>query len=163
MRPLLSTLVLMLVFSACASGEDSVQEDGQPTTTTTTASGDDSTGSTAAPTTTIDLSALPSIADDIDVPVIEQLTAISGGGSRPMLEWSALDGADRYFVFVNAAAGEIYWAWRTRDTSVPVGGFPQLDEGAAGPAVSEGMTWVVMALDAESNVVGISPRRPISP
>lgn len=171
MRSAVAILVMVLAMAACGGSDDGGAADGATVSTdgtsgataTTPSSNDSTTETTAAPTTTIDVSTLPSIAADIDVPAIEQLTAVSGGGSRPMLEWTALDGADRYFVFVNAPSGGVYWAWRTSETAVPVGGFPQLDEDAAGPAVSEGMTWVVMALDAEGNVVGISPRRPISP
>jgi hypothetical protein len=169
MRSTVAVVMMVLVMAACGGSDDgatdgeTVATDGTSATTDTTTSGGSTTETTAAPTTTIDVSALPSIANDLGVPTIEQLTAVAGGGTRPLLEWTALEGTDRYFVFVSAPSGDIYWAWRTRDTAVPVGGLPQLDEDAAGPAVSDGMSWVVLAMDADGNVVGISPRRPISP
>lgn len=154
-------LSLILLAAACSStGDGTPTGQTDPDTTAAGAGETPSTTTALSPTTTV---TYPSIAADLGVALIDQHTPIDGEGRRPVLEWTAVDGAERYFVIVSAPSGAIYWGWRTSDTSVPVGGNPKLVEGAAGPAVSEGMTWIVSALDAEGNVVGISARRPISP
>ena len=155
-------LGLVLMASACsADGDGTPTTQVDPTTPTSgTAVGQVTTTTVPSSTTTV---TYPSIAVGLGVALIDQLTPIQGEGTRPILKWSAVDGADRYFVIVSAPSGGIYWGWRTTGTSVPVGGNPRLVEGAAGPAVSDGMTWIVTALDAEGNVVGISAQRPISP
>lgn len=94
---------------------------------------------------------------------VELLTPEAGGGPRPDLSWSAVPGADHYGLYVYAPSGDIYWAWQGRATSVPVGGLPRLHDDVAGPSVSEGMTWAVVAYDTDLLPVAVSPRRPISP
>jgi hypothetical protein len=91
------------------------------------------------------------------------LTPISGGGTRPLLEWEPIPDADHYGAYVYAPDGSIYWAWTGRQTSVHVGGEPQLREGAAGPSVVDGMSWAVIAYDAELLPMAVSELRPISP
>ncbi|MDX1689886.1 MAG: hypothetical protein R3290_02565 [Acidimicrobiia bacterium] len=44
-----------------------------------------------------------------------------------------------------------------------MGGEPQLLDGAPGPAVSEGMSWAVLAHDAEFRPLAVSEQRPIAP
>lgn len=155
-------LVLTPLLMACASGDGATGTSGEPgTTTPATADPDESSTTTGAGTTTT--ITYPSIAASLGVELMEQFTPTSGGGVHPILEWSAVDSAARYYVIVSAPSGRVYWAWRTEDTSIPVGGLPRLNEDAAGPAVSAGMSWVVTALDAEGSIVGISARRPISP
>jgi hypothetical protein len=105
----------------------------------------------------------PSRAAELGLMDIELLTPTEGGGRRPALEWAAVPDAAHYHVFVRAPSGRVYWAWRTSDTSVPVGGVPQLVDGAAGPSISNGMTWSVSAVDAEGKVIGLSGHRPIAP
>ena len=77
------------------------------------------------------------------------LTTASGGGTRPILAWEPVAGADRYGVYLYAPSGRLYWSWQGRETSVPVGGVPQLREDAIGPSVIERMTWMVIAYDAD--------------
>jgi len=163
-RTVLLGLALVVASAACSSSDQVAPTGdtgpGSTTTTATATTADGGTTTLAGSTTTV---TYPSNADDLGVGTIEQLTPISGGGTRPLLEWAPVDGADRYFVLVSAPSGVIYWGWRTSDTSVPVGGYPQLNEGAAGPAVSEGMTWTVTAVDADGRIIAVSPHRPIAP
>jgi hypothetical protein len=114
---------------------------GDSPETTTAATASEALPETTVPTVSED----PGVAEELGLLPIELLTAAEGGGTRPLLEWSAVDGAARYYVVVLAPNGSTYWAWRSSDTSVPVGGLPQLDPGAAGPAVAPGMTWSVLA------------------
>lgn len=90
-------------------------------------------------------------------------TPTSGGGGRPLLEWEGLDGADHYAVYLYAPDGRIYWAWMGRETAIHVGGEPRLREGAPGPNVVAGMTWAVVAYDADLLPITTSEVRPISP
>jgi hypothetical protein len=91
------------------------------------------------------------------------LTAEAGGGRRPLLAWDPVPDATRYAVFVYSPSGAAYWTWWGESTSVHVGGEPRLDDGALGPAVTEGMSWAVLAFDADGSPVAVSPRRPIAP
>jgi predicted small secreted protein len=104
-----------------------------------------------------------SAAGEAGFPGIELLTPTSGGGIRPTLEWASVEGAAHYIVSVRTPEGEGYWAWRTEDTSVPVGGLPRLNEQAAGPSIAEGMKWFVVALDESDSIIAVSNHRPISP
>jgi hypothetical protein len=90
-------------------------------------------------------------------------TPTSGGGERPLLEWERSAGAEHYVVFLYAPSGEAYWVWSGDDTSVHVGGEPQLGPGSPGPNVVEGMSWAVIAYDADMVPVAVSERRPIAP
>lgn len=166
-RIALGSALLLLV--ACSSADDGTPAvDSSPTTSTIQQSSEDGTATTTAASTTTTAASTTtvtyaSIASDLGVELIEQLTAVSGGGFRPILEWSAVAGANRYYVVVSGPSGNVYWGWRTEETSVPVGGIPRLDEDAIGPEVAEGMTWMVTALDAEGQIIAISARRPIGP
>lgn len=91
------------------------------------------------------------------------LTATSGGGARPLLEWEPVADADHYSAYVYAPNGDVYWVWTGSDTSVPVGGAPRIVDGAPGPSVTEGMTWAVLAHDASGLPLAVSEQRPIEP
>lgn len=97
------------------------------------------------------------------LPGIELFTPVSGSGTRPILEWGAVDGAAYYMVSIRTLEGAGYWAWRTADSSVPVGGHPRLNEAAVGPRVAPGMLWSVVAFDSEDNLIAASNHRPIAP
>ena len=94
---------------------------------------------------------------------ITLITPLSGGGTRPVMEWEPFEGADRYGVYLYAPGDRLYWSWQGRETSVPVGGFPQLREDALGPSIADGMTWMVIAYDADQFPLAASELRPISP
>lgn len=90
-------------------------------------------------------------------------TPTSGGGIRPVLAWEPVEAADRYGVYLYAPDGSLYWSWQGRETSVPVGGRPQLREDATGPSVIEGMSWVVIAYNQEQLPIASAGPRPIGP
>ena len=114
------------------------------------------------PTPTTTEQAADAFFGDFDT-VISQATDESGGGIRPLLEWTAVPSADHYGVYVYAPSGATYWAWRGDNTSVFVGGATQIREDAPGPSVSDGMTWAVVAFDANLLPIGASAIRPIAP
>ena len=91
------------------------------------------------------------------------LTPTSGSGRRPLLEWTPVAGADHYGAYLYAPSGAIYWAWSGRRTAIHVGGEPQLRDRAAGPSVSRGMTWAVIAYNADMLPIAASELRSISP
>lgn len=152
-------LLIAIALSAC-SGAPSVEQ--SPTSSVTEASATEAPGATATPSSDA-VQETPSAASKLGLPAIELLTISEGGGTRPVLEWTAVDGADFYIVSVHTPEGVGYWAWRTEETSVPVGGLPRLNEGAMGPSIAPGMTWSVLALDSEGNLLAASNERPISP
>ena len=167
---------LLVAVGACGGGSDDA---GSASTVAGAAEGDiveveptDATPSTIATgdtvaepveTTLPAVSEDPGVAEDLGLAPIELLTAADGGGPRPVLEWSPVDGAAQYHVVVLAPNGSTYWAWRTSDTSVPVGGLPQLSPDAAGPAVAPGMSWSVLATAEDRTAIALSGRRPIAP
>jgi hypothetical protein len=99
---------------------------------------------------------------DLDLPAIELETPVSGEGPRPELRWSPVDDASSYLVVLRADVdGAASWAWRGTATSVPVG--PVEQPGLGAPEVREGMTWSVLAFDADDEPVAQSLERPIAP
>jgi hypothetical protein len=171
-RSALFVAVGFLVVAACSGDDDAVSSTtggGATTAATTTASGTTSETSTPdtttveSTTTTTPTEDLEQLMPELGLAEITQLTPVSGGGTRPILEWEPVEGALNYYVAVVDPGGGPYWAWRTGATAVPVGGEPRLDEGAFGPAISEGMAWSVTAVDADGALIAISAMRPISP
>jgi hypothetical protein len=99
---------------------------------------------------------------DLGLPPMTLLTATDGEGPRPVLEWEPVDGATSYAVSVYAGVGEpARWSWRGDDTSVRVG-FVE-DPSVGGPNVIAGMTWGVLALDANGEPIAQSNERPLGP
>jgi hypothetical protein len=90
-------------------------------------------------------------------------TPTSGGGIRPVLAWDPVDGADWYGVYLYAPNHKLYWSWQGRESSVPVGGRPKLNDDSLGPSAVVGMTWSVIAYDAEDLPVASGGPRPIGP
>lgn len=174
MRRLIPLLLALAVFGWSCGGNDTelpatttpptpsatTPTEATPTATAPAADTAAAPTPTAAATPSVDF---PAFAADLDLPGLEQTTETQGGGRRPVLEWASIEGADYYIVALFSPAEKIYWGWRTSDTSVPVGGAPKLDEDALGPAVSNGMTWSVIAFGADGNPMAASARRPISP
>ena len=141
-----------LVFGGCGGGDGST-----PSGASTTLPG----GSVATTAPEVDQPGPPMFAG-LDGAIVLQ-TPASGGGERPLLEWEPSAGAEHYVVFLYAPSGEAYWVWSGDDTSVHVGGEPQLGPGSPGPDVVEGMSWAVIAYDADMVPVAVSERRPIAP
>lgn len=98
-----------------------------------------------------------------DFPLVELLTPSAGGGVRPELRWTPIDGADHYGVVVYAPDGQVYWTWRGRSTAVHVGGEPRLDDAVPGPGVIEGMSWAAFAYDADLLPIAVSQLATLSP
>lgn len=115
----------------------------------------------------------PAVAEDqpprapFSLPEIELTTPGAGGGVRPELGWAPVDGAAAYSVTVYAASGQAWWAWHGTETSTVVGGGEPVPAGEevadGGPVVGEGMSWDVVALDADGTPIAHSPVRPLSP
>lgn len=101
-------------------------------------------------------------AEGLGLPAIDVQPVGSGAGERPELTWDAVDAAARYTVTVFGPDDAPYWAWEGTQPVVRVGGADLPDE-AAGPALSEGMSWVVVAHDADGAPIALSERWPISP
>jgi hypothetical protein len=97
------------------------------------------------------------------VDTIEQTTAASGGGIRPLLAWTPVEGAGAYVVMVYTEAGEPYWSAFTSESSVYVGGPLQIPAGRTGPNVAPGYTWSVYAEDSDGSLLAASPLREIAP
>lgn len=95
---------------------------------------------------------------------IDLLTPPSGAGSKPHFEWSAIEGALQYTLFLQFTDGQPYWSWTGSGTSIYLGGSDSPPpEDAAGPVLLDGMSWAVIALDAEGNVIASSNLQQISP
>ena len=98
----------------------------------------------------------------LGLPGIVLHTPQSGEGPRPLLTWEPVDGALTYAVTVYAGPEQpARWSWRGEQTSVRVG-FVE-DSTVGGPNVIDGMTWSVLALDADDEPVAQSSQRPIGP
>ncbi len=99
-----------------------------------------------------------------DIATVELLTATNGVGIKPLFEWSPVNGAASYSVYVQFSDGQPYWAWSGTDTSVYLGGLHFAPpENAEGPILLDGMAWAVLAFDANGNVIASSVLQPISP
>lgn len=164
---------LLLGVAACDSGSsDTTGISGSSTTvpivsSTTLAAGEDTTTSVASEAATT--TTTTTVGEDfvlflpgVDVPEIDQLTPTTGVGGRPLIEWSAFDDAHAYELTVFGAGGTIYWSAVGPETSIYLGGAPASDQ-SPGPQIQDGMTWAVVALDADGNVIAQSRIRPINP
>lgn len=156
---------------AIESDATTATAESTPVTTTDDTAAPDTTDETAAPDTTA--AAVATTAPPTTEPaaaffggfpdVVVQHTPEAGGGFRPELQWDAIDGADHYGVYLYAPSGDVYWSWRGMETQVFVGGAIQLSDSAPGPSVADGMSWAVIAYDADLIPVAASPMRPIAP
>jgi hypothetical protein len=103
----------------------------------------------------------------VDVPGVQEIaltTPQEGAGIKPHFTWEPLDGAARYTLVLYTAGREPYWAWEGAATSVYLGGSDTPPrEDSAGPVLSAGMSWAVMAFGSDDRLIGSSVLRPISP
>lgn len=152
--------VILIGAVACTPSGSEIVPSGESTTVSVTTVAAPTRAATA---TEAVVSETLSVGTKLGLPGIELITAESGGGTRPMLEWEVVEGADHYFVSVRTIEGNGYWGWRTEQTSVPVGGLPRLAEDAPGPRIALGMTWSVIAMDVDGNMIAASNYRPIAP
>lgn len=156
--PIIVIAAVTTVMLAACGGDDASDD-----TTTMVLAGDTTTtvasdGSTSVTTTSAFTEPVISGAEPI-----EQLSATSGGGARPLLEWAPVAGAATYIVIVYTAGGEPYWSAITTEPQVFIGGPLQIPEGRDGPIVDDGYTWAVYADDAEGTLLAASALRDISP
>lgn len=83
-------------------------------------------------------------------------------GPHPVLGWEPFEGASSYWLVVVDAAGDPYWAWTGKDSSVRVGG-GSTDEINQTAVVHEAMTWRVAAFDENGTLVALSQSGTIFP
>jgi hypothetical protein len=95
---------------------------------------------------------------------MENLMPTEGVGVRPRLAWQAVDGAALYAIVIFEADGTPYWAWRHAETGVFVGGIDEaLPETNEGPRIGAGMSWQVVAYDADLTPIAAGGIWPIAP
>lgn len=151
-RALVSVLVAGVAVAACSDDTTATPETGPSSTVEVEATDSPTDGSSGA-----------GIAAALGVPSIEVLTPASGGGERPVLEWAAIDGTDRYDVVALTAEGEPYWAWVGSTNSVVFGG-GDADAGPGQLAVVYGpLTWTVAAFGADGQLLALSDPAPLAP
>lgn len=162
---------LLFGVAACDSGSTDTTEFADTSTTvpvvssTTLATSEETTTSVVtdeATTTTTVAESYAFFLPGVDVPEIDQLTPTTGVGGRPLIEWSSIDNAHAYELTVFGAGGTIYWSAVGPETSIYLGGAPASDQ-SPGPQIQDGMTWAVVGLDADGNVIAQSRIRPINP
>ena len=155
---ILLSVLMVLILTGCGQADISAPGEG----TVPAESNQDSTNSPAAPTSEpVEDSSPSDFLEHLDR--ITLLTPTSGSGPRPTLEWEAVDGADRYGVYLYAPGGELYWSWQGRETEIPVGGRPRLVDDALGPRVIDGMTWTVIGFNADQVPVAAGGPQSIAP
>ncbi len=167
-RGWLSVVAVVVLLAGCSGGSDVAQDpsvtsppvsSSAPDQAPVTSTAPDEPTATESPVPETEPAASPMLAG---LPLIELLTPSSGGGVRPLLQWSPT-GAPIYGVYIYAPGGSLYWAWRGRETEVFVGGAIRIEPEHPGPSITEGMTWAVVAYDenllplASSAVVPIGP------
>ncbi len=94
---------------------------------------------------------------------IELLTTGDGLGVRPLLQWSAVEGAERYFLAVTTPEGEPWWVWSGTNTEVPFGGGPVDDPDTTGARLTRPLVWFVVAERADGTVLAASTRGDLAP
>jgi hypothetical protein len=163
-RVIMSCVVVMIMtLSACSDDSTSVTVAPDPTV----GSSSDETPSTGAGTGSTGTTAVGEEPEQVGeqliagLPQIVQLTPLAGGGPRPSLDWEPVEGAIRYDVTLYAPDGIGYWAWHGPETSVVVGELATPDQ--SGPRVSPGMSWALLAFDADGLPIASSALRPIDP
>lgn len=166
---LIPLIALTMIVAACggSSGDDQVS-DGEPTREQVT--DDQATDDQATEESANDAEPGDTQPDDepaeadvapIERPIDTVAVDDAEAGVRPLLSWSAVDGAALYRVVVVDGDGAPYWAWSGSDTEVFVGGVD--DATLPGAVVSEAMTWSVAALDADGLPLALSDPAPLQP
>ncbi len=160
-RTLAAALLVPLLAVAC-SDDDGADTEPSTTAPTVTDGTDDSVADDTTSTTQPAAEGM-SITDALDVGVIDIVTPPSGGGERPLLEWTEVDGAGEYDVVVLTEDGEPYWAWVGQTNSVVFGGGDPDGEPGQLAVVHGPLTWTVAAFDAAGDLLALSERIPLAP
>lgn len=160
--PLLLALALLATGCSGSSGVGAPVREEEATPSAESATQEITTEPQESTTTT-----MPDVPDEPGLPMangveIEQLTDKRGGGPRPVLEWSAVSDSESYTVVVYDAEGAPWWSWSGPGTKVVIGGV-ETDNEIGGPRADVGVRWIVMAFDADGNMVGTSAKRSIEP
>jgi hypothetical protein len=139
-----------------------------PTEVTTTAPPTTAPPTTASPSTTEATTTTTTTTTEPEgvvagLPTLGLLTAGSGLGERPLLQWETVDGAAAYVVTVNHPDGGPLWAWEGPATEVPYGGGPADDPDTTGARLDQAARWFVAAFDAEGRLLAVSGRVDIAP
>ena len=169
-----SALLSVAALAGCSG-----QPDPEPDTGATTATSVSPTATSLAPTATETVDAAEDVRgddgadDDVDAPASDRsalpglpelaLVTAPSNDQRPVLEWEPVPGAAVYSVSVHTPDGLGYWAWRTDATSVHLGGDPRLHDDVSGPSTVPGMTWSVIAFDADRLPIAASSRAVLRP
>ena len=165
-----AVLAIAVVFAGC-SGDSAAEENTADEVLDEPIARDDAVATsvpTTAPETTTAPAAEPAetgtpFMESWGLPAVVQLTPVTGAGQRPLFEWEPVAGAAGYSLFVYTPDGVPYWSWAGTDSSTYLGGAVQIDDDKPGPRLSEGMSWVVSAVDASSQRIAVSELRWVSP
>jgi hypothetical protein len=152
---------IVVIVSACSCPPLAVQE----TTPTTPGGTPTEPAPTAEPTPTVEPTQPPRPL--IDLPGVEEITLTTpqeDAGVKPQFTWQPLEGAARYILVLYTVDLQPYWAWSGAAASVYLGGSDTAPrDDSAGPVLSAGMSWAVMAFDSDDRLIGSSVLRSISP
>jgi hypothetical protein len=154
---------MFVLAAGCTGGGTPVTSEPPATSVTSTSSSPVSVGSDDTVVTTTVASVDSRIRELTGVPGMNLLTAESGEGPRPELEWEPVDDAFFYNVVLLDPTGRGYWGWEGTATAVHVGGEPVIKEGLSGPSVIDGMSWQVSAYDSDLKLIALSHQQPIAP
>jgi hypothetical protein len=151
----LSTFTLLIAACGTATPEDSLSNDSDQVT-------DESVSTSSSECGPVETEHI--LLQFPDVIEMELLTAASGGGERPLLEWEPVEGADSYGLVLFDPEGEPYWAWLGYDTSIYVTGLSEPPPvNSEGPIVVPCMTWTTTAYDSSGEPIAAGGPRSISP
>ncbi len=90
--------------------------------------------------------------------------AATGAGEVPAFEWEAVPDAALYRLVVSDPDGEVLWAWSGTETKVNLGGLPEeRPADVAGPVITPGSTWSVVAFSGSGDPLAASDIRSVSP
>lgn len=151
-------LALTIVLAACSKSEEVISEVSEAP------AGSSSEPEEAAECPAVTVENALFIFDDIEHMTL--LTASDDGGPRPQLSWEKVDDADYYAVVLYASEGQPYWSWLGEENEIYVGGLseePPPPEIAVGPIVTDCMTWMATAYNAEGVPIAAGGPRLISP
>ena len=83
-------------------------------------------------------------------------------GPYPILSWEPVPAAATYWLVVSDADGQPYWAWTGEATEVRFGGGDS-DEVNQTATLHEPMTWTVIAIDSDGELVAFSEPATVEP
>lgn len=163
--------VLCLALFAAGCSTVSSDTDSGATTTTAGAASQSTTPTTApteATTTTIDgdgsedVPTLAAIRQERGIAVMTVDPSGGPSGPYPVLSWQAVPEAATYWLVVSDSDGQPYWAWTGAATEVRFGGGDSAEVNQTA-TLYEPMTWTVIAIDSDGELVAFSEPATIAP